>query len=366
MKSSRSVDGVLCAGVIVPMMLVSVAAGAGFGDGFDGVVDSSASSASLVGAVEIHNTGVLVGDFDAETNPDGTSTRPGFFGGSGNNPIGMELTGVVDANLDTNPTGGMSIGVDFDALTIDLSGMEIDLLGGQSGVAQPSVSMIYDTFNTVNPSFIYPGGIPFEFPIGDGSSIDLAVATQTGPGLGVLTPTADPDVFGFSMVMPAELAMSFTIGFDGADPPADGFEPLAVVLPLSGTIERLGGGGVVLLMTIESQQIDQETPIEGVVLPEIAFELPTLGVETAGVLFTLTPDLLTVGLDYGWSLVVNGAPSACAADLVEDGLLNFFDVSAFLGFYSAADARGDINGDGLFNFLDVSLFLQIYSGTCGD
>jgi len=360
MRSSWSVGGVVYAGMAVPMMFGSVA----FGDGFDGVVDSLASSAMLSGSVEVHNAGILIGDFDAKTNPDGTSTRPGFFGGSGNNPIDMELTGAIDANLDTNPTGMMSISVDFDALTIDLAGLDIDLLGGQSGEAQPSVSMIYDTFNTVNPSFIYPGGIPFEFPIGQGSSIDQALATQTGPGLGVLTPTADPDVFGFTMAVPAELAMGFTIGFDGVDPPADGVEPLAVVLPLSGTIERLGDGGVVMLMTIETQQIDQVTPIEGVTSPEIPFELPTLGADAAGVLFTLSPDLLIFGVDYGWSLVVNGMPSVCAADLVEDGLLNFFDVSEFLVLYGDQDPRADFVSDGLFNFFDVSAFLEAYGAGC--
>ncbi|MBO6513201.1 MAG: hypothetical protein JJ974_04475 [Phycisphaerales bacterium] len=54
----------------------------------------------------------------------------------------------------------------------------------------------------------------------------------------------------------------------------------------------------------------------------------------------------------------------CDADLSGDGVLDFFDISTFLGFFGAQDTRGDINLDGQFDFFDISLFLQIYSGTC--
>lgn len=55
---------------------------------------------------------------------------------------------------------------------------------------------------------------------------------------------------------------------------------------------------------------------------------------------------------------------ACDADLNGDGVLNFFDVSAFLSAFSAGDPAGDFNGDGQFNFFDVSAFLQAFSAGC--
>lgn len=54
----------------------------------------------------------------------------------------------------------------------------------------------------------------------------------------------------------------------------------------------------------------------------------------------------------------------CAADLNGDGLLDFFDVSAFLTAYNAMDPVADLNGDGLFNFFDVSGFLVAYNEGC--
>ncbi len=57
-------------------------------------------------------------------------------------------------------------------------------------------------------------------------------------------------------------------------------------------------------------------------------------------------------------------PGACPADLNNDGLLDFFDVSAFLTAYIAMDPLADINNDGLLDFFDVSAFLVAYQGGC--
>lgn len=54
----------------------------------------------------------------------------------------------------------------------------------------------------------------------------------------------------------------------------------------------------------------------------------------------------------------------CPADLTGDGVLDFFDVSAFLGAYSAMDSAADFTGDGEYNFFDVSAFLNAYSAGC--
>ncbi|MGV6813588.1 MAG: GC-type dockerin domain-anchored protein, partial [Phycisphaerales bacterium] len=56
--------------------------------------------------------------------------------------------------------------------------------------------------------------------------------------------------------------------------------------------------------------------------------------------------------------------NACQADLNNDGVLNFFDVSAFLGAYSSGDLAADFNGDGALNFFDVSAFLAAFNAGC--
>ena len=57
-------------------------------------------------------------------------------------------------------------------------------------------------------------------------------------------------------------------------------------------------------------------------------------------------------------------PAGCAADLNGDGMLNFFDISAFLEAYSRQDPAADFNDDGMFNFFDVSAFLNAFNAGC--
>ncbi len=54
----------------------------------------------------------------------------------------------------------------------------------------------------------------------------------------------------------------------------------------------------------------------------------------------------------------------CQPDLNGDGLLDFFDVSAFLVAYQSQDPIADFNHDGLFDFFDVSAFLVAYQAGC--
>lgn len=57
-------------------------------------------------------------------------------------------------------------------------------------------------------------------------------------------------------------------------------------------------------------------------------------------------------------------PGECAADINNDGMLDFFDVSSFLSAFNAADPIADINQDGLFDFFDVSIFINEYNAGC--
>jgi hypothetical protein len=57
----------------------------------------------------------------------------------------------------------------------------------------------------------------------------------------------------------------------------------------------------------------------------------------------------------------NGA-TLCLVDLNGDGVLNFFDVSAFILDYQSG---GDYNGDGMTSFFDISAFIADYTSNCG-
>jgi glycosidase len=85
---------------------------------------------------------------------------------------------------------------------------------------------------------------------------------------------------------------------------------------------------------------------------------------------TLVPGENTVTVvaieDSGNARVLNETVilNACEVDLTGDGLINFFDVSAFLSAFAAGDPIADFNDDGQFNFFDVSAFLSAFSAGC--
>ncbi len=54
----------------------------------------------------------------------------------------------------------------------------------------------------------------------------------------------------------------------------------------------------------------------------------------------------------------------CLPDMNGDGLLDFFDVAAFLAAFSAGDMVADFNGDGLLDFFDVATYLGLFSEGC--
>ena len=65
------------------------------------------------------------------------------------------------------------------------------------------------------------------------------------------------------------------------------------------------------------------------------------------------------------TVVIRVDDVACGvADFNFDGVLNFFDVSAFLIAFQDQDTSADLNEDGLFNFLDVSAFLVAFQAGC--
>jgi len=55
----------------------------------------------------------------------------------------------------------------------------------------------------------------------------------------------------------------------------------------------------------------------------------------------------------------------CAADINADGLLNFFDVAAYIALYNAGDPRADLAAPfGSLNFFDLAAYISLYNAGC--
>lgn len=65
------------------------------------------------------------------------------------------------------------------------------------------------------------------------------------------------------------------------------------------------------------------------------------------------------------ALMLYSADAPCVADLTGDGVLDFFDVSAFLAGYNAQTPATDLAAPaGSWDFFDVSAFLAAYASGC--
>ncbi|MCA9302712.1 MAG: hypothetical protein KC996_01170 [Phycisphaerales bacterium] len=61
---------------------------------------------------------------------------------------------------------------------------------------------------------------------------------------------------------------------------------------------------------------------------------------------------------------LNCPSQECAADFTGDGLLDIFDVFAFLDLFNAGDLGADFTGDGSLDVFDVFAFLDLFNAGC--
>lgn len=326
-------------------------------------VDSAASLIDASVGVGLTSSGTLIGDFDPVTNPGGTQTRPGLFGGSGNNPIPLNLTGTASSSFMLSPAGSFGLDLDTSGLAFEVSGLAADLLNGQTVAATLSATISFSSFNTINPTFIYPGGTPITVPLDD-ANINVLSLSQSGPmTLGVLVPV-DADTFTLAGTLPATL----TFGGDFLGQPIPP-SPVDLPLPITGMVDINGDGTITATLELDLDGTPQSIDVSALPpIENVPFGLPTFGTATANVLLTLNISALDVTAGGSVTLVATGvsAGGCNIADLAQPfGTLNIDDVLAFLNAFAAQDPAADVAAPtGAWNIDDVLVFLNAFADGC--
>jgi hypothetical protein len=242
----------------------------------------------------------------------------------------------VFSNSDFEVAPGSSfLNVTFDFPGLDTQFLFVQLLGffdislpeSCDGLPLPAQATIDDfTFTTVDDEFVLDGplGVPITL-----SDIEIGL-TMTG--------ASDPS--------PIDLFGSTT--FDGMTVQIDAMVKFGILPPVP-----------------FSASGDQSSPMPavfsgGIFGQPLSFSIPDLNLD-------FEPDLglgnLNPTMNAQGSVTAMG-PEACVVDFNGDGMLNFFDVSAFLVAYQDTDPIADLNADGFFDFFDVSAFLTAYQAGC--
>ncbi len=320
------------------------------------ILNPAASSVDTDISVRTPLTGTMIGNYDATTNPEGTQTRPGLIGGSGNQPIPMSGSIAVAGQSSTNPAGDFEIDVFESQGTFAMRGLTLDLLNG----AEPSINLTltigFSSFRTFRPDSLYFGVSALPVPLG-GAQIVSLVGTQIEQVPGVLEP-AGPGEWTFAILVPMEVSGEV----EGPTGPL-ALPPTPAPIPVTGTL-RIGPGGASL--SIEGGFDTQTTipaPKQGI--ENVPFDIPTIlpPGETAHLL--LSADFGETDLEVSQSLIIAAdGEELCRADYDRNGELDIFDFLAFNNDFAAMNAKADFDGNGRFEIFDFLMFSNAYAVGC--
>jgi hypothetical protein len=282
--------------------------------------------------------GTVIGDYDANTNPTGTRTLPGLFGGSGNQPVTMDITVQSALAFNGTPAGSFSADIDLNAGTIAIGGLSLDALGGQVAQADLTLELLYQTFRTFQPTSLFVGGVPLPLPLGQASVSDVHFL-QSAEGLpGVLVPDPVlPDTYSLSLVVLTDV--TFTIDLLGQ---ATAVGPLPAALPLVGTLTLNGGTAQ---LTLSAQQSDNQTipdPFPGQTIDNLALPVPTILPPggTANLLFNALFGELAFGVASNFQLVSDGT-AVCAVTRICSPTPNSVGAGAVLDMIGTASVSAN-------------------------
>ncbi|GIW74103.1 MAG: hypothetical protein KatS3mg103_0625 [Phycisphaerales bacterium] len=333
-------------------------AGQALGQAYDLAV-SATSGLSGVLSTTVQADGSLVGDWDPDTNPDGTRTKPGLFGSFGpteNLPVPASLGLDLGGDLSSTILGMLRATLDADAGQLAIDRLSLDLLGGQRLALPASVTLRFDSFRTRSPDSTFIGGLPITVPLGE-LALDELRFEQTEPALGLLTPDG-PDRWSLAAAVPGELRGRVDLLGSSFDLP-----PSPAVLPIVGTLVRTADG-LTLTASAEVDRLVEQEPMTP--LPELPLDLPTILPPggSASLLASLTVQRVVLEADLGLGLEASGGPVACPADCDADGTLTLLDFLCFQNAFSAGEASADCDADGQLTLLDFLCFQNAFSAGC--
>ena len=341
--------------VVPAALMLSLGCGA-FAQSYDFSINQEASSTDLNLSVAVPFSGTLIGNYDAKTNPDGTQTRPGIFGGSGNQAIPYSAAFGLGGNNQTVPTGDFTLDVDRPAGEAVMSGLMLDILGGQPEQLEASLTINYETFRSINPTSVYIGGFDIPIPLG---SIDLLLLSLTQTENATLALTVDDA--GITTVAGAvigELTVQVIVLEQDL-----GLFTLPAIFPISADLVENENGAEMLVQS--SLDLEQAIPAGDTPFENLAFELPTIlpPGNFASILVSGNTGEGTISGNFELVMIADADSPVCAddPDLNGDGLVDGTDLTILLGSWAAPGGPADINCDDIVNGFDLSILLAGWS-----
>lgn len=337
---------------VVPASLALVAGSGALAQSYDFEIDQEASATELDITIDVPFSGTLVGNYDEAKNPDGTLTRRGYFGGSGNETVAYTAGFGLSGTNQTSPTGAFTLEVDRPAGAADLSGLVLDILGGGTEQLEATLTINFETFRSINPDSLFIGGFDIDVPLG---SIDLLLLSFSQTEAAALSLSIDGK--GNTIVSGAVVGeLSMQVVVLGQDL---GSFALPSIFPFEAMLVENDNGAELLIQS--ALDLEQTIPAAEEPFEAIPFELPTIlppgGI--ASVLVNGTTGEGTVSGVFSLDMVADADSPTCAEnpDLNGDGLVNGADLTILLGDWNAPGGPADINCDDIVDGVDLTILL---------
>lgn len=321
------------------------------------IIEPGQGSVTAFTSTTSGSSGTLIGDWDEEANPDGTQTRPGFFGGSGNVPISLAINQGLEGAGSFPVVGGFDLNIDIGLQLVAISDLQLESGAGSSLPLDNTLGMNYETFRSINPDSLYVGGIEIPIPLGSGELTSWSFSQKALAG-GPLIEGESSGSWTFALPMVLTVTASGTL--DGAP-----FGLPSTLLPVVLIGTYLDGDDPVLQMEfselLEANQVfDPPLP-----LPDVPLELPTIVPpgSFAGVLLSLAAE--SAGFSLGADAIVTARPDVVdvPGDANGDGTVTVDDLLVVISSWGACTGcAGDLDGDGQVGVNDLLIVLQ-YWGT---
>lgn len=240
----------------------------------------------------IGTAGTLIGDYDPDTNPTGTRTKPGLigtFGSTENVPVDVSLATGLSGRPNSLSSGGFRMEFNPGLGVVSMSNFNVNLLSSGPASLPISITLETEAFRTRNPTALWLGGVPITIPIGE-AELSALSTSQIGDALGVLTPIGGQR-YAFTIPLLATLDASVSVLGNAFEIPG-----LPAPLLFEGEVEL--NGDTAHLVSVRELVID-ETQNPELVLPQFPLDVPTYlpPGETAHFLFDLTLNEIGLSID---------------------------------------------------------------------
>lgn len=294
--------------------------------------------------------GTFIGDYDATTNPTGTRTIPGYFGGSGNQAIPYTSKLRLGDALDSNPLGSFKLDIGANGMCT-ITNFTTDLVNETPGAVTIDMLFTYSSFHTVAPNAIFPSVGEITIPIATGS-LKVATAVQSGPAVGALVETA-PNTYTISIPIPVNVLVSGS----AAGQPFGG-DPVPAILAFAGTLTINGATATFISSAASTDPVGPLPALPALVNQPLPVPTVLPAGSTANLLLSGTFSEGTGTSVLNISVNATGIPSYVLGDMNADGHVTGLDLAYLLSAWGTANPTADINHDGIVAGWDLTALLS--------